>query len=197
MAQNPQLQQAIERIAKMDHAGVSADQIATAVNLPVGKIVEIQETEKYKAALAEIAQEAFDRVDVANQGWDMVENLAMNKVVEHLQRAPDPDYALKAAALANKAVRRGKHTNDTIGVLPNQQAIINVSLNFADKLQRDFAITPKAKNELIPKKDDNFLPPRQVTELLTQNAPKTIEQTIEDDIGDIGSLIPAFAGGAS
>ena len=95
-----QLQNAIERIAKMDHAGVSTEQIAAANNITLAKLTELQEADKYKEALAVVASESFDKVDVLNGGWDIMENLAMNKVVEHLQKAPDADFALKAAALS-------------------------------------------------------------------------------------------------
>lgn len=192
--ENTQLQLAIERIAKMDHAGVSVSEIATACNLPVDKLIQIQDTEKYKSALADIAAEAFDKTDVLNGGWDMVENLAMNKVVEHLQRAPDPDYALRAAALANKAVRRGKHVNAPIGQQPNEQAIINVSVSFAETLQDNFVIEQKPVADL-QKKDNNFLAPKKVAQLLG-NSKYTKEvdeqQQIADELGDMGDLVPAY-----
>lgn len=191
---NSQLQMAIEKIAKMDHAGVSNEQIATACNISVGKLNDLQETPKYKSALATIASEAFTKVDVLNEGWDIVENLAMNKVVEHLQRAPDADFALRAAALANKAVRRGKHVNAPIGHQPNEQAIINVSIQFADALQNNFTIDQR-KSTALQKKDNNFLSPKAVSKMLGNSiySKKSSEQqSIADELGDMGSLIPAF-----
>ncbi len=185
-----QVQEAIDRIAKMDFAGVSETQIATACNISSAKLSELQETEKYKIVLAEIAAESFDKADVLNGGWDMVENLAMNKVVDYLQRAPDPDYALRAAAYANKAVRRGQHNNTPIAVQPGQQAIINVSLSFADKLQQAFVIKPEAAKNL-KKKDDNFLPPKAVNALLTKKAIK-VQNEIADDLGDLNLLASAY-----
>lgn len=184
-----QLQEAIDRIAKMDFAGVSENQIAAACNISVGKLSELQETEKYKISLANIASESFEKADVLNGGWDMVENLAMNKVVDHLQRLPDPDYALKAAALANKAVRRGQHGNNPIAVQPGQQAIINVSLSFADKLQQAFVINPQAPKQL-KKKDNNFLPPKAVNALLTKKVER-VQNEIAKDIGDMNLLASA------
>lgn len=194
MSDNTQLQLAIERVAKMDHAGVSQDQIATACNIDAVKLMELMETPKYKEALATIAAETFDKMDVLNGGWDMVENLAMNKVVDHLQKVPDADYALKAAALANKAVRRGKHENSPIGIQPNNQAIINVSLQFADKLQQNFQVQTKQVADL-KKKDNNFLPPKSVQNLLGNSKYSQKEdeqQQIADELGEMGLLMPAF-----
>ena len=177
-----QLKEALQRIAKMEHAGVPANQIATAFNLDAGKLAELQQTPRYKEELAAIAAESFEKIDVMNEGWDIVENVAMNKVVEHLQRAPDPDYALKAAALANKAQRRGRHTNEVIGQQPNAQAVINVNLQFADKLQETFVIEQEPVKELI-KKDDNFLPPKAVNQLL-QKADHLIKPKLETEVAD-------------
>ena len=184
-----QLHDAIDRIAKMDFAGVPERQIIAACNISSAKLSELQETEKYKISLAEVASDSFDKLDVLNGGWDMVENLAMNKVVTHLQHAPDPDFALKAAAFANKAVRRGQRNNDPIAVQPGQQAIINVSLSFADKLQQAFTINPHATKEL-KKKDDNFLPPKAVNELL-MNKTTQIQNEISEDIGDLNMMVSA------
>lgn len=185
-----QLHDAIDRIAKMDFAGVPVRQIAAACNIPNAKLAELQETEKYKTTLAEVGAESFDKADVLNGGWDMVENLAMNKVVDHLNRLPDPDYALKAASLANRAVRRGQNnTNNPIAIQPGQQAIINVSLSFADKLQQVFTVNPHATKKL-KKKDDNFLPPKDVNELLMKKTTK-MQNEIAEDIGDLNLMVSA------
>lgn len=185
-----QLQEAVDRIAKMDFAGVPERQIAAACNISITKLSELQETGKYKDVLADIAAESFDKQDILNGGWDMVENLAMNKVVAHLEHAPDPDYALKAAAFANKAIRRGQHSNTPIAVQPGQQAIINVSLSFADKLQQAFTINSQPVKEL-KKKDNNFLPPKAVNALLTKKD-KQVQAEISADIGDLSLLASAF-----
>ncbi len=184
-----QLQEAVERIAKMDFAGVPDRQIAAACNISVAKLMELQETEKYKTALADIASESFEKLDVLNGGWDMVENLAMNKVVEHLGKVPDADYALKAAAYANKAIRRGRNSNEPINIQPGQQAVINVSLSFADKLQQAFTINPQVPKQL-KKKDNNFLAPKAVNDLLTTKAGQ-VQNEIADDLGHLNLFVPA------
>lgn len=185
-----QVKEAFTRIAKMEHAGVSQDQIAQAFNLDVASLAEVQATDRYREELASIAAEAFDRVDVMDEGWDVVENLAMNKVAEHLHHAADPDYALKAAMVANKAVRRSKHVNEAIGVQPNTQAVIHVNMQFADKLQTAFVIEHKETTEL-KKKDDNFLAPKAVTQLLQKTSDlvkPNLTAQLEEEIGDLDLL---------
>ena len=192
---NSQLKQALVRIAKMEFAGVPADQIATAFNIDLAKLTKLQESPKYKEELAAITAAAIDKVDIFNDGWDMVENLAMNKVVDHLQKAPDPDYALKAAALANKAQRRGeKHMNTPIGMQPNAQAVINVNLQFADKLQQAFVVEQRPVKELV-KKDDNFLPPKAVNQLLQKTGNLIQPQAEPELLEDLDDLDLVFAQG--
>ena len=41
-----------------------------------------------------------------DNNWDAAENLALQNVARELQISPDPEFALRAAAVANKAVRR-------------------------------------------------------------------------------------------
>lgn len=41
-----------------------------------------------------------------DNNWDAVENLALQQVAKELSFSPDPEFALRAAAVANKAVRR-------------------------------------------------------------------------------------------
>jgi hypothetical protein len=193
MSQKEQLQLAIERIAKMKHAGVSHEQIAAACGMDIASLELMLEKEAVKTEIAKLAGNDFEKFDTLNQGWDMVESMSINKVAEHLQRAPDPDFALKAAALANKAQRRGRHENNPVNVQPNNQAIIQVAINFADKLQTTFHVA-KREVKTLQKKDDNFLPPRNVQTLLgTEINPIDNElETIAEDIGNMSAFAPAM-----
>ena len=177
------LELAVERIAKMAHMGVSHKQIAAACGLDIASLEIMLDKEVVKTAIAKLAGDDFDKFETLNQGWDMAENLAINKVVEHLQHVPDPDYALKAASLANRATRHGRHQNNPINVQPNNQAIIQVAIGFADKLQTTFQVHKREVSEL-KKKDDNFLPPKNVQDLLG-----TAINPIDKDLQEIGESI--------
>ena len=184
MSDEQQLQTALERIAKMEHAGVSHDQIAAACGIDLANLTTLMDKDKFKVVLAKIAGEAFDKFDTLNQGWDMVESTAINHVFDHLERAPDPDFALKAAALANKAQRRGRHQNNPINVQPNSQAIIQVSVSFAEKLGHTFNVATGVEKRELKKKDDNFLAPKEVHTLLQHVQPRNLETDIEAELGD-------------
>lgn len=81
---------------------------------------------------------------VFDDNWDMVENLALQNVARELQLSPDPEFALRAAAVANKAVRRRREEAklaaqgalaQNLAVNTNNIAILNLSKNFIAELQ--------------------------------------------------------------
>lgn len=64
---------------------------------------------------------------VFDNNWDLVENLALKQVARELQTSPDPEYALKAAAVANKAIRRQRE--DARLAMHQQAAQYNTTVN--------------------------------------------------------------------
>ena len=177
------LQLAIARVAGMKNAGMSDDQIATACQVSSEVLQKIYERDAYKEELAKLVENEFDKFNTLNEGWDMVENLAMNKVIEHVQKMPDPDFALRAAVMANKAQRRGRHNNTPINAIPNGQVTIHLTANFADRMQQDFNISER-KPEAIEKKDNNFLAPKSVQSLLGKVIKPSLDKQLESEFGD-------------
>lgn len=103
-----------DRVATYEAFGYSNTQIASALGLTDGLIVQIQSADDYRNILAEKTADQMERVTSLSNGWDAVEALALGQVMDTLQNAPDPDYALRAAALANKASRHGGRGNTPI-----------------------------------------------------------------------------------
>lgn len=60
------------------------------------------------------AEERLQLLDSSSQ-WDKVENLALKNVLAELNSRPDPEYALRAAMAANKAIR--SHKNQGVNVV--------------------------------------------------------------------------------
>lgn len=146
--------------------GVPHSQVAAATGLSEVEISEVSESPDFQQVLAEKASAQHTKYATLNDGWDMMENLSMNTVLTHLQMSPDPDFALKAAVMANKAQRRGQYNPGN--VIPGQagvRAVINLSANFINQLQNNFKITQTKPSELV-KKDSNFLAPKAVSSLL-------------------------------
>lgn len=157
-------QKHLEKIAKMIVFGVPQNQIATACGISESRISQIKDTEEYKLAEQVVASEQFEEEQLINQGWDGVEALGINRVVQALKNNPEPEFALKAAAIANKAVRRGKFRNNPIAQSAGVKAVINLNQTFVNRVNKD-------SNDMIEhlnanKKTTNFLAPDKVQALL-------------------------------
>jgi hypothetical protein len=104
-------QELFSRIAKYEIMEVPDGQIARALGLNEKRLQQIRELPDYQAVVERLQIEALEQAQTLNQGWDAVEDEALGTVLETLRANPDPEFALRAAAMANKAVRRGNRGN--------------------------------------------------------------------------------------
>lgn len=173
----------VEKLAKMVSRGVSLAEIGDSASLELSQVKQIIDSAQFKEALAKEKDTQIANNIQQDDGWDFAENLALSKVIENLQTCPDPDYALKVAAIANKSTRRhGKHMNTPIVPVANMQAVINLNPTFVEKLQNKFAIAERTV-ETLERKTVNMLNPKSVKQMLM---PK--EETIEDAVDFAFSL---------
>lgn len=157
----------LEKIAKMRVVSVPQNQIAAACGLSESRISQITSSDEYKLIEQKIAVTKFEETEMLNQGWDSVEAMGIQKVLTHLQNNPEPDFALRAASLANKAVRRGTHQNNPIAQSAGVRAVIHLNPVFADKLQQNFIVSENKLNQLTEKpKASDFMPASDVHDLL-------------------------------
>lgn len=119
------------QVADLEAFGYNNVQIAQALSLSPGIITQIQQDDQYQQTLAPKITERLDKVRLRSEGWDAVEETAIARVIEELQTNPDPDYALRAAALANKASRHGHNGNAPI-VAGKANTTVRLNLNFAN-----------------------------------------------------------------
>ncbi|HFD32046.1 MAG TPA: hypothetical protein ENJ28_04960 [Gammaproteobacteria bacterium] len=160
----------LEKIAKMVIANVPQNQIASACNVSEGAISQIINTEDYKKIEQVIAVAKFEESQLINQGWDSVEALGVKTTIMALQNNPEPDFALRAAVVANKAIRRGTHANNPIPQSAGVRAVIHLNPTFVNKLQQNFEISEDKAQALAEKpKDSDFLPASEVHNLLSTN----------------------------
>lgn len=174
-----------EKLARMDNAGVAHVDIANALEVSEGHISRIFATPEYKAALATVQMESFDKIDVLNRGWDSVEDLGVARVIEVLQTPfVDEDFAMKAAIYANKALRRGKGLNNPLQVPSDQQTVVTLHATFVNQLQESFVVEPRKVEDLV-KKDTNILNVAGVKKLLNIKSGKTVVAASDADIVDV------------
>lgn len=157
-------QKYLEKLARMILFNIPQNQIAVAINVDESRISQIKATEEYKQIEQQIAAEQYEEQQLINQGWDGVEALGVNRVIQQLQSNPDPDFALRAALAANKATRRGSFRNNPIAQSAGVRAVINLNQVFVNRVNNDSEAMIKHISE--NKKDTNFLAPNEVQNLL-------------------------------
>lgn len=157
----------LEKLAKLAYDGASTKSISQCFNVEESQILEIIETDEYKKQLSVITVENLEQAQLLDKGWEGVESFAVSRVLNELQHNPDPDFALKAAQVANKAIRRNgtMRQNTPIQVNNNLQAVINIQPAFAKTLQDNYLVEDVSKKK-FEKKITNALNPAGVKKLL-------------------------------
>jgi len=144
-------QAVLEKIAKLVLYEVPNGQIAMSCGVSDGRISQIVATEEFKAVLEAQASEHFAEQQLMNEGWDAVEALAIGHVVEAMNANPDEEFALKVAAVANKATRRGAINHNPIGAgQAGVRTVIQLNANFVENLQQNFEV----KDERTARRQD-------------------------------------------
>lgn len=125
------------------------------------------------AAREDLAQYVVDtetnRLTISKQfddNWDYVENLALTSVAEELKLNPDPEFALRAAMVANKAVRRRREdaklaaisaqNNKALPELANNLTILELPKVFINQLKLESEAT--AQQQLALQRNATLVP---------------------------------------
>lgn len=186
---------AIERLASMIAAGIPQTQIAEALGLSEGRISQLKDTDEFRTALAEKQAAKFEEQQELNDGWDSVERRALKVVVDNLKWNNNPDFALKAAMVANRATRRGG--NQTLPTNMGSHAVINLSVNFLQKLQglRMPAMESDEVSETgevnSPSKTSDLMSPDGIATLL---APRCDDAGVADAVVDVRRFVEFACG---
>ena len=157
----------LEKIANMVLVNVPQNQIAAACNVSESRISQIINLPEYKLIEQKVAVDKFEESEMLNMGWDSVEALGVKHTILALNNNPEPEFALKAALVANKAVRRGTFQNQPIPQSAGIRAVIHLNPVFVDKLQQNFDISEERFKHLTDNpKDSDFMPAADVHSLL-------------------------------
>lgn len=180
-----QLDEKMLKLARMVEQGVPENELANIFETTPTQLSTVLASPKYIQALAHVHEEAYSKQELLNNGWDGIEEFAMSTVLSHLQGpTPDPDYALKAAAFANKAVRRGKHVNEPIVVQPNMQSVIQLNATYVGKLEQNFHVVERPP-AAIEKATTNMLSVKGVKSLLGSGEKVVTQEVVIDDMAGI------------
>ncbi len=186
----------IIKIAKLAHSGASVQAIASVFNLDESVILAVKEQAEYKIELSRIQENSFDKAQTLDGGWDRVEEQGMLQVLDHLEKVPDPDFALKAIALANKAIRRNgnqaNRLNTPIEVNNNLQAVILVQPQFAKAMKEGYLIDD-VKQPTFVKKITNAMNPSAVKNLLGRNLNDKMQTgEVNEILSDLDNIAEAI-----
>ena len=121
-------------ICKNDIAGLEPQDMAKIIGVPVEEIQEAQGLEDYKdIRLILGAAQASSLVD-RDYSWDGIETTALKGLAKQVAQSRDPEFLLKAAAIANKAQRRMAVAKDN--VLDPSNGAARVPLRLTERLIR-------------------------------------------------------------
>jgi len=161
------LNPAMEKIAKMEAAGVNPTEIQTMFNLSSEQFDKIQNMGDYQVLVTELKQTSIETQLNIAEGWDGVESFALTTVLDTLMNSPDPDYALRAAAIANKASRASRRGNRSGTLHPDSmQAVITLNPTFVQNIQQNNLELNDNKLLDYEQKGTNMLSIQKVKDLL-------------------------------
>lgn len=117
------------KLVQLINSGMPTAMMADFLNLEPNQLSELLEVPELKQLIAQ--QEAAERLNSADASskWDEVEVLALKNVLGELNSRPDPVFALKAAAVANKAIRSHKGKQQAMQQLVEGAKTITLQLN--------------------------------------------------------------------
>lgn len=124
------------KIAEMLASGVPQVQIAEVMDLSEGRISQIKESQEFRDIYEEVGGERLQRQQQFNEDWDGIEKRGLEIIAKHLKFGSDPDYALRVAAIANRAQRRGGLANHNLQAQGmGERVSIQMGVNFIKHIQ--------------------------------------------------------------
>lgn len=165
------------RCGSLSAHGLTDQQIEKALLLTNEQVLSAKNSIAFKNKYGEEAEKQIQlQIDLAD-GWNAVEEKALAQVFETLQYNRDPKYALVAAQMANKAIRRQGSAQNPIVVDNSKQEtniiILNLNKNYANKNSEAKTIDVAPRDTTQPQRRSDLPSPKAVAALL---APVQIEQ---------------------
>lgn len=194
---------ALTKIANLHIANISQTKIADIMQVSEAAISQIVASEDYKNIHSEKLAERIEQSQALDDNWDTVESRAIGVVADTLRWKVDPDFALRAAAVANKAARRGNagNVNNPLPAQMGQRVVVNLSQVFIDKLQN---VVQEKAVPVLKRTDTNVVEttegrvPQKLTDSLSaisvralfSDGKQTEDEQISDALGGLFGNVP-------
>lgn len=167
-------EQILERLLRFALMGVPETQICHALGLDKERVQMLLQSAAFQARMIAAIEATSSESKTINDAWQALEGDALDNLLQHMKRNNDPEFALKVAATANKAMRRGVGDSRVINPVSGaMQAVINLPAIFVEKLQM-IADNPQNLNFQIggrlnaQAKRQDAMPASEVTTLFQQ-----------------------------
>lgn len=165
-----------KKLAGLMLYNLSDDEISEVLGLSVARVALLKDDEDVREMLAELKADKFDEKVGINEAWNFVESASLGVLVDTIQNVRDPEFALKAAAVANKAVRKNvTGRSNLIDATDAPRAVITLTQVFINRLQQYNeagignrqesiikGLASKAVDSLSPKQVENALLPESM-----------------------------------
>lgn len=161
----------LQKIARLTMQGVRDDDICEIMQLTNVQLSEIKRHEVYLKIRAETMDDRLDTFETINDGLDAIEMMSVNQLLTYLKASVDPDFALKALSVVNRATRKGHVSNKPLEVPSGNRTTIDLSTAFVLAIQngRDEA---RPMLEQLEQKVVNSLSIDKVEKVLATNEPE-------------------------
>lgn len=169
------------RIGTLIAYGFSDLQVCDALLVTQPQLDWAREQEEYKKSFAQYAKERLQRQMDVSDGWDAVEEKAIEHVLQTLEYNRDPAYALAAAKIANQAKRHAASTsNGRVLDTRDKGKVIVLQMNktYIDNRSGDGGLNVATRDpgRALVRKQSDVPSPKTVSQLLS---PK--KNTINDN----------------
>jgi hypothetical protein len=161
--------------------GLSDKTIADTLFLSLEQVSEVKASVEFRESCAKQTEERTQRLIDLEEGWDAVEQQGVAQVMQALQYSRDPDFALRAAAVANRAQRRApasvgrvidaSNVGNVITLTVNKNYVTNITAGNAEASHAVIDAEATAKGE-IPRKSSDVSSPKRLGELLQLESQK-------------------------
>lgn len=131
-----------DSFVKFKVAGAPKVAIIEALGISEDEFDRLNAKQEVKQAVLVSETQRLETGAIMDSGWDVIENQAMAIVLEAVREARDPEFSLRAAAVANKAIRRRREDAKLLAQTQpgeyknvNNIAVINLPKMFVNSLQ--------------------------------------------------------------
>lgn len=158
--------------------GIDAKQAGAAVGFSASRVSQLMQTEDFQAMVAEKSHEILTRYVDTNKMYDEIENQALKNVALALKYNSDPDLNMRAAMLANRAVRKGQFGYSQTPLAPQnngQRLNIALTFNMINKVQNGELSTSKVIDVENGSAEVNYATPQIVEQILHAAAANTVD----------------------